>query len=161
MNLPSKRKEALAQGSKHYFTGKRCSRGHLDKRHSSSRDCLSCVREQQARFRSTPHGAAYNREKSISNLFRRSKALRGNLSEIQKFYMDCPPGWHVDHIIPRNNKFIVGTHSLSNLQYLPAHENFRKGNRIDPLTLDAVVCILPEYRSYVSSPVLQIDGEVL
>lgn len=161
MSLPSKREEALAQGTKHYFTGEPCKNGHTEMRFTSSAACLICNREYQFKFYSTPSGRAYHRAKSSAHSPRESKVLRQNLSEIERFYADCPPGDHVDHIIPRHNKFIVGTHSLSNLQYLPADENRRKGNRIDPLTLGAVVCILPEYRSYVNAPDLQNPDNML
>ena len=39
------RKEAKAKGLKHYFTGKPCIRGHLEKRPTSSSTCVACNRE--------------------------------------------------------------------------------------------------------------------
>lgn len=42
MNLPKSHKEAITNGAKHYFTGKPCSRGHSDKRFTTSRGCVSC-----------------------------------------------------------------------------------------------------------------------
>lgn len=148
MNLPSTREEALAQGSMHYFTGMPCKHGHLDVRQTSSKKCKTCNREAQARFFATPSGRAYHNAKSNANFPRRSKINRQNLTEVQLFYMYCPPGYEVDHIIPRHGKNVCGFDSLSNLQYLPKEENRRKGNKVDPLTLEAVVCVLPEYRSY-------------
>ena len=52
-----------------------------------------------------------------------------NLNKIQDFYKNCPKGFHVDHIIPLNGKNVSGLHTSSNLQYLPANENLRKGNK--------------------------------
>lgn len=47
---------------------------------------------------------------------------------IKFFYECCPEGYHVDHIIPLQGKNISGLHIETNLQWLPAEENLRKGN---------------------------------
>lgn len=41
------RKAAKVAGLRHYFTGKPCKRGHLDKRFVSSFLCMECAREKQ------------------------------------------------------------------------------------------------------------------
>ena len=50
-----------------------------------------------------------------------------NLEEIKKFYLRCPKGYEVDHIIPISKG---GKHSLDNLQYLTRTENRKKSNKI-------------------------------
>lgn len=48
---------------------------------------------------------------------------------IKKFYLECPLGCHVDHIIPISRG---GKHCLINLQYLPSRENIQKSDKISP-----------------------------
>jgi 5-methylcytosine-specific restriction endonuclease McrA len=49
-DLPRSRKAALASGSRHYFTGKTCSKGHISARRIKG-DCLACNRERdEARY---------------------------------------------------------------------------------------------------------------
>lgn len=54
-----------------------------------------------------------------------------DLDAIRAFYLACPRGFHVDHIVPLQGEVISGLHVFSNLQYLPKRENLSKGNKWD------------------------------
>jgi hypothetical protein len=52
------------------------------------------------------------------------------ISEIRRIYENCPVGYQVDHIVPLQGRNVRGLHVPWNLQYLPALENNKKGNRM-------------------------------
>jgi 5-methylcytosine-specific restriction endonuclease McrA len=50
-----------------------------------------------------------------------------DIKSLQQFYMNCPTGYEVDHIIPVSKG---GLHTLENLQYLTISENRKKSNKL-------------------------------
>ena len=65
------RKEAQAQGLTHYFTGKPCKHGHLEKRFASSGQCTVCLANHDRRYRSDPKGA--RNQQSLANQNRKMR----------------------------------------------------------------------------------------
>jgi len=59
---------------------------------------------------------------------------------MNKLYPQESP-WHIDHIVPLQNKLVCGLHWHANMHLLPAIANFSKGNRFCPLTFDPSVQI--------------------
>ena len=49
---------------------------------------------------------------------------------IEDFYIECPKGLCVDHILPLQGYKVSGLHTINNLQYLTRQENSSKGNRL-------------------------------
>lgn len=175
-NLPKSRKEALVAGVGYYYPGTPCIHGHIDKRHVRD-GCRGCRREKeshrtktpegriknaakQRRYHKTPNGKAYLRLKSRNKeeKVRRATPPWSDKVEVNFFDLGCPAGFHLDHILPLSGDTVCGLHVLENLQYLPAKENLSKSNKVDPLSLEAVVCVLPAYRSYVAPEPLGSAG---
>ena len=54
-----------------------------------------------------------------------------DLAAIKEFYINCPAGYHVDHIVPLKAVNVSGLHILANLQYLTVTENCSKRNKYE------------------------------
>jgi hypothetical protein len=55
-----------------------------------------------------------------------------DLQKIKEVYKNCPPNYHVDHIIPLQGDLVCGLHVENNLQYLTAIQNIEKSNKFIP-----------------------------
>lgn len=73
----------------------------------------------------------HNRRKAINRHYnaknRGYKSCQCCTSErIREFYIDCPAGLHVDHIVTLSKS---GLHCIKNMQYIEPSEHARKSNR--------------------------------
>jgi len=119
--------------------------------------CRICGREQVRKYNITLKGklSKQKRDKSyvasggrktktarakacaLSNL-RRARIMNAtpkwfteeHKKEIQKIYMSCPKGYHVDHFIPLKGKNVCGLHVPNNLRIITAYKNLSKGVKL-------------------------------
>lgn len=88
------------------------------------------LRHLQKIYRNSEKGKQAARKRNALRA-RRHREMASLLSdeekiEVQLFYMNCPLGYEVDHIIPISKG---GKHHVENLQYLTPEENRSKGNK--------------------------------
>ena len=60
---------------------------------------------------------------------KKAAPLWADKEEIRLFYLKCPEGYEVDHIIPLKGDKVSGLHVIENLQYLTVEENRNKSNK--------------------------------
>jgi hypothetical protein len=152
--LPCTRKEAIAKGALHYFTGKPCKHGHFAKRQVSTKACTECEKNRDIRRRATnPERLRKSMRKwkranpdKVNAEKARRRAVKTNATPpwanqktIQNFYTEAKKlerltkiAYHVDHIYPLKSDFLCGLHVENNLQVLTAEENLSKNNRTWP-----------------------------
>lgn len=92
------------------------------------------AREKARRFSKTPKGIANNRRQANLRrlIVQQQTPAWADKKKIADFYLQCPEGMTVDHIIPLKGRIVCGLHIETNLQYLTKTENSRKNNKLDP-----------------------------
>ena len=71
---------------------------------------------------------AYSNKRRAAKL--KATPAWADLKKIEEIYLNCPPGYHIDHVFPLQSPIMCGLHVENNLQYLPAKDNISKGNRV-------------------------------
>ena len=82
------------------------------------------IRDYQRNYYRPKHKA-----RNSLNARRLRERTFGCKDAIREFYLNCPKGYTVDHIVPLNGKNVSGLHCIQNLQYLTISENRSKNNK--------------------------------
>ena len=103
---------------------------HRRRKHDAYNKTENCKKSKE-KYYNSEKGKQANKRRNAGR-HRRYREQFDKLGDVDKhrireFYVNCPPGYHVDHIIPIAKG---GAHHISNLQYLPAKENLKKGAKI-------------------------------
>lgn len=111
---------------------KQCQECKKDRRTSDVGRQKSTQEAKEWRAKNMPHVRVYRNEYKTAHrrIVKRNTPKWADLKAIENFYLNCPKGYEVDHVIPFKGKNVSGLHVLNNLQYLTPSENRRKGNRI-------------------------------
>jgi hypothetical protein len=133
---PSARASARAQGLDHYFTGIACPKGHVAARSVSKAECIECrnahrsTRRPHVRDLTPEQIEARNAVRRVENISPEQRARQNQLcrakrqvrialqlgsippwqdrEELKAFSEACPPGYAVDHRMPRTAPYWCG-----------------------------------------------------
>lgn len=133
--LPRSKREAVALGSLHYFTGKPCKRDHIVPRLTSQSACVLCVKLDARKYRLTnPDAIAAIRQRRRARNFAAGGSFTAE--DVKQIYKDqeglcngckCDlqeSTYHIDHIMPL---ILMGSNRKENIQLLCPKCNLSKG----------------------------------
>lgn len=120
---PATKQRARELGITHYFTGKKCTKGHLHLKYASSGNCVMCIEEKRGTVKLNFKGKSSRR--SIENQTLAEQALANG----EKTYIPTNPckNGHKERFIGTNNCVQCG-----NIQYVK-RKNYAKWARIEKI----------------------------
>lgn len=122
------REDQRAYAKAHYAGGRQA---YIERAAEWRRANLTRRREiASAWSRNNPGKALANRWRRIAAQLQRTPPW-ADLAAIRAIYLACPPGMHVDHVIPLRGRRVSGLHVPNNLQYLTPEANMIN-NKFDP-----------------------------
>jgi len=130
--LPEQKEKRQRHHKEHYKLKKDDYVKARKRYHARNRDKrLAAILRFVENYRKTPEGIQRKKEwdRARLNALRKATPKWVNKEDVMSFYKDRPAGCHVDHIVPLKGKGVCGLHVPWNLQYLPAVENLKKGNK--------------------------------
>jgi len=114
--LPSSWSAAKSLGSRHYFTGKPCKRGHVEPRQTSNGWCIECGREKGRHWSKSEKGKAsainYSRSEKCAEarrVYQRSPKFREYARRYNK--TEKMRVWACDYVARRNAQKLNATPS--------------------------------------------------
>jgi hypothetical protein len=124
--------------SKHYKLKWKSENLDTEKQNNTNyyKENVNLVKEQVLkRYRAIKDTEEYKRYRTYKEGLHRAHKLKAtpkwaDLEAIKQIYLNCPIGYHVDHILPLRGKTLSGLHISYNLQYLPVLENIKKSNKL-------------------------------
>lgn len=114
-NWVASNKESVSKSKHKYVTNnqEKVTQAKIKWRKENPKKALAyCIEYQAAKIQRTPQWLTDKERK-----------------DIETFYVNCPKGYEVDHILPLRGKTVSGLHVLTNLQYLLITVNRKKSNK--------------------------------
>ena len=146
--LPRTRKEAQALGSKHYFTGKPCKRGHVTFRYTSANKCKDCSTvESRARLDEIVEWGRRNRDKRLAYQRKWRASNQEQANAANRRYEKTEAGRAAAKRKKQTERGLIRSRLYARLTLAVRAQEARKAGR----TRDLVGCTWAELRQHLES----------
>lgn len=127
----SKNKEKILEKNRKWYEANPEKRAELYKAWCLANPEKYKARTKKLREQNREYYREYSRNYGRKRWVRQATPEWVDRKALKEIYMNRPEGFHVDHIVPIRGENVCGLHVEWNLQYLPAEENLRKGNKFN------------------------------